>query len=154
MNVLLGYSRIRWGRGRGKRSAGRDAEILRPGSAVALNQAKSQDLRENYVYRQTQALRLVRASGKVSREENRVYSIAPKARWLARKLIRFEGRYQSGGQYVSSETPENTRLIAALQQARREGRNAVHALDDHVKQAFPRFSLSMPDVYWFALPRS
>jgi hypothetical protein len=74
-------------------------------SRVALNQAKSQDLRENYVYRQTQALRLVRAGGKVSREENREYSIAPKARGLERKLIRFEGRYQSGGQYVSYGKP-------------------------------------------------
>ena len=74
-------------------------------SRVALNQAKSQDLRESYVYRQTQVLRLVRVSGKVAREEQREYGIAPKARGLKRKLIRFEGRYQSGGHYVSYGKP-------------------------------------------------
>jgi hypothetical protein len=77
-------------------------EIMR---RVALNQAKSQDLRESYVYRQTQVLRLARGSGKVAREEHREYSIAPKARGLDRKLIRFDGRYQSGGKYVSYGKP-------------------------------------------------
>jgi hypothetical protein len=74
-------------------------------SRVALNQAKSQDLRENYVYHQTQELRLVRGGGKVAREEHREYSIAPKARGLDRKLIRFDGRYQRGGKYVSYGKP-------------------------------------------------
>jgi hypothetical protein len=63
-------------------------------------------------------------------------------------------RLRRGLRETAAETPENTRLIAALQQARLEERNAVHALDNHVKQAFPRFSPSMPDVYWLALPRS
>ena len=38
---------------------------------VAENQAKSQDLRRNFVYTQKQLLRLIRPNGKLAREERR-----------------------------------------------------------------------------------
>ena len=47
---------------------------------VALNQAKSQDLRTSYLYHQKQVLKAVRGNGKIAREEHREYDIAPKPR--------------------------------------------------------------------------
>ena len=43
-------------------------EIMR---RVALNQAKSQELRTSYIYNQNQVLKAIRGSKKVAREEHR-----------------------------------------------------------------------------------
>jgi len=77
-------------------------EIMR---RVALNQAKSQDLRTSFVYHQRQALRMIRSNKKVAREEHREYTIAPKFRGVDRELVSFDGRYEVKGQYLTYDKP-------------------------------------------------
>ena len=74
-------------------------------SRVALNQAKSQDLRKSYVYHQKQLLRLVRGSGKVAREEHREYVITPQDRGVKKDLAHFDGKYEKHGKYVAYDRP-------------------------------------------------
>jgi len=74
-------------------------------SRVALNQAKSQDAREQYVYNQKQLLRMVRSNHKIAREERREYSIVPKVRGVGKKLTKFEGKYEIHGNFVDYDTP-------------------------------------------------
>ena len=68
--------------------------------SVALNQAKSQDLRTSYLYRQKQVLKAVRGNGKVAREEHREYDIAPKLRGNASTLVAFDGKYEFHDQFI------------------------------------------------------
>jgi hypothetical protein len=72
---------------------------------VALNQAKSQDLRTSYLYRQKQVLKAVRGNGKVAREEHRQYDIAPKVRGNATKLVSFDGKYEQHGKFIPYDKP-------------------------------------------------
>jgi hypothetical protein len=72
---------------------------------VALNQAKSQDLRTSYLYRQRQVLKAVRGNGKVAREEHREYDIAPKVRGNATKLVSFDGKYEQHGKFIPYDKP-------------------------------------------------
>src|SRR5262249_36571447 len=74
-------------------------------SRVAINQAKSQDLRKFYVYNQKQLLRMVRGNGKIAREERREYVITPKERGIQKELTRFEGKYENHGQYIAYDKP-------------------------------------------------
>jgi len=74
-------------------------------SRVALNQAKSQDLRSQYVYTQKQLLRMVRPGGKIAREEHRQYTVVPKYRGVKRSLVAFTGRYESHGKYTAFDKP-------------------------------------------------
>lgn len=77
-------------------------EIMR---RVALNQAKSQELRTNYVYHQKQVLRMIRGTKKVAREERREYTITPKFRGIERELVHFEGKYEKNGKYLTFDKP-------------------------------------------------
>lgn len=77
-------------------------EIMR---RVALNQAKSQELRTSYVYHQRQVLRMIRGNKKIAREERREYTITPKFRGNDRELVKFDGRYESKGQYFTYDKP-------------------------------------------------
>ena len=70
-------------------------------SRVAINQAKSQELRTNYVYSQKQLLRMLRGNGKVAREERREYTVVPAHRGVKKELTKFEGKYQQHDAYVS-----------------------------------------------------
>jgi hypothetical protein len=72
---------------------------------VAVNQAKSQDLRTSYLYRQKQVLKAVRGNGKVAREEHREYSIAPKVRGNATTLVSFDGKYEQHGKFIPYDKP-------------------------------------------------
>lgn len=72
---------------------------------VALNQAKSQDLRTSYLYRQKQVLKAVRGNGKTAREEHREYDIAPKVRGNATKLVSFDGKYEQHGRFIPYSKP-------------------------------------------------
>ena len=74
-------------------------------SRVALNQAKSQDLRTSYLYKQKQVLKAVRGNGKVAREEHREYQIVPKLRGNTRTLVSFDGKYQLHGQFMPYSQP-------------------------------------------------
>src|SRR5215813_2903466 len=80
-------------------------EIASIMSRVAINQAKSQDLRELYVYNQKQLLRLVRGGGKIDREERREYVITPKHRGVHKELTHFEGKYERHGKYFDYDKP-------------------------------------------------
>ena len=72
---------------------------------VALNQAKSQDLRTSYLYHQKQVLKAVRGNGKVAREEHREYAVAPKVRGNTSTLVSFDGKYELHGQFVPYSKP-------------------------------------------------
>ena len=72
---------------------------------VAINQAKSQDARKDYIYRQNQLLRMIRGGGKLAREERREYAVVPKDRGISRELTKFEGKYESNGKYVAYAEP-------------------------------------------------
>ncbi len=78
------------------------ADIL---SRVALNQAKSQDLRKSYVYNQKQLLRMIRGSGRLAREEHREYVITPHDRGVKKQLAHFDGKYEIHGRYVAYDRP-------------------------------------------------
>ena len=59
---------------------------------VAFNQAKSQDARRQFVFREKQTVRLRRANGNLAREEYREYQIAPTERGIQRELLALHGR--------------------------------------------------------------
>src|ERR1044072_798721 len=77
-------------------------EIMR---RVALNQAKSLELRTNYVYHQNQILRMIRGTKKIAGEEIRDYTITPKFRGIDRQLVHFEGKYEDKGKYHTFDKP-------------------------------------------------
>jgi hypothetical protein len=72
---------------------------------VALNQAKSQDLRTSYIYTQKQTLKMMRGNHKVAREEHREYTISPKRRGIDRALVHFDGKYETHNTFVSYDKP-------------------------------------------------
>jgi hypothetical protein len=72
---------------------------------VAINQAKSQDLRTSYVYHQKQVLKMIRGNKKVAREEHREYAISPKIRGIDRELVSFDGKYEDKGHFVAYSKP-------------------------------------------------
>ena len=49
-------------------------------SRVGINQARSLEERQNWVYTQKQLLRMVRGNGRIAREEHREYVVTPKFR--------------------------------------------------------------------------
>lgn len=74
-------------------------------SRVAINQAKSQDMRQYFVYTQKQLLRMHRPGGRLAREERREYMVAPKARGVRKELASFQGKYERHGKYISYDKP-------------------------------------------------
>jgi len=70
-------------------------------SRVAANQAKSVEARKQYVYQQEQLVRVLRANGKLAREEKREYTVTPKARGERKHMTAFEGKYEDHGQLTS-----------------------------------------------------
>ena len=72
---------------------------------VALNQAKSQDSRKEWLYTQKQVLRMIRGNGKPAREERRQYLIIPKSRRIQKELTMFEGKYQDHRREGSYKEP-------------------------------------------------
>ncbi len=75
-------------------------------SRVAANQARTQEMRRQYVYTQKQTLRLVRSNGKIAREERREYVVTPRAKKINKELVHFQGRYESKGQFTAYNEPE------------------------------------------------
>lgn len=72
---------------------------------VGENQAKAQDLRKEFTFRQKQLLRLNRGNGKLAREERREYDVAPAAHGVNKELVRFEGKYEYKGKYIAYDRP-------------------------------------------------
>jgi hypothetical protein len=77
-------------------------EIMR---RVAINQAKSQELRTNYVYHQRQILRMIRGTKKIAREEIREYTVTPKFRGNERQLVSFHGKLEHRGKTQTFDKP-------------------------------------------------
>lgn len=75
-------------------------------SRVAANQARTQEMRSQYVYTQKQTLRLVRSNGRIAREERREYVVTPGAEKFKKHLAKFAGTYESKGRYTSYDKPE------------------------------------------------
>jgi hypothetical protein len=74
-------------------------------SQVAINQAKSQELRTNFVYNQKQLLRMLRPNGKLAREERREYTVLPAFRGIKKDLLKFEGKFEQHGAYINYYHP-------------------------------------------------
>ena len=73
---------------------------------VAANQARTQEMRRQYVYTQKQTLRLVRGNGKIAREERREYVVTPGMKQVKKHLVNFQGKYESKGRFTSYSEPE------------------------------------------------
>ena len=74
-------------------------------SQVGINQARAEELRDQYVYTQKQLLRFVRANGKIAREERREYLVTPRLHKTKKHLVHFEGKYQEHGQFFAFDKP-------------------------------------------------
>ena len=68
---------------------------------VGRNQAKAVEQRKEFTFHQEQLLRLNRGSGKVAREENREYEVAPNGHGVRKELLHFAGRYEYKGKYIT-----------------------------------------------------
>ncbi|MBI5083699.1 MAG: hypothetical protein HZB13_03760 [Acidobacteria bacterium] len=79
-------------------------EIL---AKLADSQERAVEARKSIVYRQDTWVRLLRTNGKLSREEKRQYTVAPTPEGFDKKLERFEGRYEQGGQMHSYGQPDH-----------------------------------------------
>jgi hypothetical protein len=74
-------------------------------SRVGINQARSLEERQNWVYTQKQLLRMVRGNGRIAREEHRQYVVTPKFRGVGKKLVSFDGRYENKGKFHGYDKP-------------------------------------------------
>jgi hypothetical protein len=109
-------------------------------SRVAINQAKSQDLRTSYVYTQKQFLRMMRSNGKLAREERREYTVTPLLRRTKKHLVHFEGRYADGGDPISFDRPSfrhkgmdlDGELIDSFSQDTAGDRNSPNGIAHHL----------------------
>ena len=72
---------------------------------VGRNQAQAVALRQEFTFHQKQLLKMNRGNGKVAREEHREYDITPKGHGVAKELLRFEGKYEYKGKYVTYDRP-------------------------------------------------
>jgi opacity protein-like surface antigen len=72
---------------------------------VGRNQAQAVAQRQEFTFHQRQLLRLIRGNGKLAREENREYDVAPNDHGARKELVRFEGKYEYKGKYVTYDRP-------------------------------------------------
>jgi hypothetical protein len=72
---------------------------------VGRNQAQAVALRQEFTFHQKQLLKMNRGNGKVAREEHREYDITPSGHGVAKELLRFEGKYEYKGKYVTYDRP-------------------------------------------------
>ncbi|HEY1341554.1 MAG TPA: hypothetical protein VGF59_28785 [Bryobacteraceae bacterium] len=86
-------------------AAGQTPDVASIMSRVAVNQAKSQEDREQWVYTQKQLLRFIRGGGKLAREERREYTVAPQYRGIKKSLVHFEGKYADHGKEFAYDKP-------------------------------------------------
>ncbi len=77
-------------------------EILKK---IAESQETSQQARQQIVYTQYVHAKLLRANGKLAREEKRTYTVTPTAKGFERKLEKFEGRYERKGELIGYGEP-------------------------------------------------
>jgi hypothetical protein len=72
---------------------------------VGRNQAQAVAQRKEFSFHQKQLLRLNRGNGKLAREEHREYDVTPNGHGVRKELLRFEGKYEYRGKYVTYDRP-------------------------------------------------
>jgi hypothetical protein len=72
---------------------------------VAENQERAENARSGFVYRQNVLVRLKRADGKLAREEDREYSVAPEPAGVKREMVHFAGKYGVGDKVFPISEP-------------------------------------------------
>jgi hypothetical protein len=72
---------------------------------VGRNQAQAVAQRQEYTFHQKQLFRFNRGSGKLAREETREYDVAPGGHGVQKELLRFEGKYEYKGKYMTYDRP-------------------------------------------------
>ena len=75
---------------------------------VGRNQAQAVALRQEFTFHQKQLLRLHRGNGRVAREEHREYDVTPVGNGVDKALLRFDGRYEHKGKYITYDHPGYT----------------------------------------------
>lgn len=72
---------------------------------VAGNQDRAEAARTSYVYQQKILVRLIRTGGKLGREEDREYTVAPGPNGITREMVHFSGKYGVNGKEYSFSEP-------------------------------------------------
>jgi hypothetical protein len=72
---------------------------------VAGNQARSEEARSAWVYKQDVLVRLLRSGGKLAREEDREYIVTPGADGIEREMVSFNGKYVDHGKEIPVAKP-------------------------------------------------
>jgi hypothetical protein len=72
---------------------------------VAANQERAQELRTAFVYRQSLLLRFQRGDGRLAREEQHEFTVAPKPDGSEKTLEHFAGKYERDGKLVDYAEP-------------------------------------------------
>jgi hypothetical protein len=75
---------------------------------VAENQDRSLEARKNWSYQQSVLTRLNRTNGKLAREEDKEYFVAPAPKGVDKKLVRFAGKYERKGRFIEYDKPGYT----------------------------------------------
>jgi len=88
--------------------SGQPPDVYQIMARVAENQSIALEQRKAWAYHQKQRLRFHRANGKIAREEQREYTVAPGVDEIQKELTRFEGKYETKGQYISYDKPGHT----------------------------------------------
>lgn len=81
------------------------AEIMR---RVAASQDEAFDNRSNFIFQQDVRVRFHRTNGKLAREEERQYTIAPSAKSFTKTLVSFRGQYEKDGRLIVYDKPGYT----------------------------------------------
>jgi hypothetical protein len=72
---------------------------------VAENQDRSFEARKNWVYKQSVLTRLHRTNGKLAREEDKEFTVAPTGKGIEKTLVRFAGKYERSGEFIPYDKP-------------------------------------------------
>jgi hypothetical protein len=72
---------------------------------VAANQDRAEQMRREFVYRQTVVIRVTRANGRLAREELRELQVAPTPEQTEKTLLRFLGKYEKDGKLLEYAEP-------------------------------------------------
>ena len=81
------------------------AEIMR---RVAASQDEARDSRSAFVFQQDVRMRFHRTNGKLAREEQRSYTVAPSASSFDKTLVSFQGQYEKDGRLIGYDKPGYT----------------------------------------------
>ncbi len=74
---------------------------------LAENQKKAVELRRGVVYKQEILARMHRGKGKLAREHDYTFQVFPKPDSFERERVRFQGKYEKGGKYVTYDDPDH-----------------------------------------------